>query len=75
LPSAMSYNRWLRDQSLTSRDTLVRATENLLELVQVLHLALQSETTMAPLRVLRITSAVNHLVAEIHLSDIGREID
>jgi len=68
-----SYNGWLRHQSVQSRVTSRRTTEKLLEGLPVLLLALESATIMEPSQVLRINTAMNHLITEIRLLDISLE--
>jgi len=65
--NTVSGNNWLRQQNLTSLTTLLLATENSLVELQALESALQSGITMEPSRVLRVISAINHLMVEIHL--------
>jgi len=63
----LSGNGWLRQQNLTSLNQLLLATENSLVELQALESALQSGITMEPSRVLRVITAINHLMVEIHL--------
>ncbi len=63
----LSYNNWLREESRGSLNLLVSSTEALQVELSGLASALQQEITMEPLRVFRVTSAIEHLIVEIHL--------
>jgi len=62
----ISYNNWLREEALNSRDTLRKNTARLRRALQVLDSVIsQEETTSA--RFARVSAAEIHLMTEIHL--------
>ncbi len=70
----LSYNSWLREESQDSLSTLRTNMDNLQVELLGLHSALASEITMEPSRVFRVTGAINHLIVEIHLLAILKEM-
>ncbi len=68
-----SYNAWLRQQNLSSSDKYLESMARLRVVLQELQFLLDQEITMEPSRVFRVTSAINHLIVEIHLLDTIQE--
>jgi len=75
LPRGISHNDWLRQQNLSSRDTLQRTMAKLRVVLQELEFQYSQGITMEPSREFRIEVVATHLIAEIHLSDTLREAD
>ncbi len=69
-----SYNEWLRQQNLSSSDKYLESMARLRVVLQELQFLLAQEITMEPSRVFRVTSAINHLIVEIHLLDTSQEM-
>ncbi len=62
----MSYNSWLREQALDSKDTLRKSMGKLQQVLPVLEsVTCQGEITSE--RFARVSLAINHLIVEIHL--------
>ncbi len=69
-----SYNGWLRQENLSSRDTLQKTMESLQEQLLELQSALESATIMEPSRVFRANTAMVHLMTELLLLGITQEM-
>ncbi len=65
-PPNMSYNNWLREEGLNSRDLLKQNTARLLAQLQVLDSVISQEEIIS-VRFGRVSTAMVHLMTEIHL--------
>ncbi len=70
----LSLNEWLRQESLTSKDTLQKTMESLQEQLLELQSALESATIMEHSQVFRVNTAMVHLMTELLLLGITPEI-
>ncbi len=68
----ISYNSWLREEALNSKSTLNQNMAKLRQALLVLESVISQEGTTS-VRFVRISTAINHLISEIHLLVISTE--
>jgi len=62
----ISYNSWLREEALSSKSILLKNTARLLAQLQVLPSVISQEETTSE-RFVRVSTAMTHLMTELHL--------
>ncbi len=60
------YNNWLREQALSSKDTLKKNTVKLQQVLLVLESVIYQEE-ITSVRFARVSAAMIHLITEVHL--------